>query len=113
MPSGYSPNLIYILECEHKIWGRGMMTSMRCPVCNTIRHVSDIQLREWHSSCQNCRYGRWFGLVKSNAERGANAHHRATGHMVSVTFDKRLDAERLKNSLARNRMLAPYMKEVG
>ena len=110
MPPGYSPNLIYILECEHKVWGRGMMAGMRCPMCSTIRSVSDIQLREWHSSCETCHYGRWFGLAKSNAYRGANAHHRNTGHMVTVSYDKRPDAEKLRNAYMRNRMLVPFMK---
>jgi hypothetical protein len=93
-------NLNCMLECGHTVvWRggvvpRGLPDTMQCGWC-VDRLTNDpvgvkvhaVECREWWVRCQSCRYSRWFGASKLDADSASGRHTVAhPTHVVGLRY---------------------------
>lgn len=65
-----------------------MYAAYECPRHGPVTIVK-VNAYEWRVRCPDCRYGRWCGQDKADAERRRSAHKRQhPGHFVTVAYDR-------------------------
>jgi hypothetical protein len=81
--------VIYSLECGHAAGAPATLVSGRlyCAHHETMVAINGVIIYEWRAKCDNCKFGRWAGTSKSNAELFANGHSRRySSHYVYAEY---------------------------
>jgi hypothetical protein len=94
--------IVELKECHHVYGMRGWPSDkFFCDRCNITRGLFAIECREWKVSCNTCRYARWCGQSKDNANILSNRHK----HYCTVDY--------VTNDDNRNRLKAVYPPRTG
>ena len=75
--------VLFRMECDHtdQVPFATLYERMTCPECNRKRKVKAVETREWFFKCGQCRYGRFTGQSKVDAEALLGIHHIKTHHV--------------------------------
>lgn len=78
-----------LLACRHTLTVRSVAdivgAYLDCGECGgTQRKLLAVECREWHLHCDDCRYGKWCGQSKDEAEYYARHHNRS--HTTHVDY---------------------------
>lgn len=77
--------VIYLLACLHYVQGPETLVSglLYCPWDKAESQIIKVETMEWRAKCKTCRFARWAGTSKQNAETFAIGHmSRNTGHIA-------------------------------
>lgn len=94
----------YQLECGHIVAGPATLVSgtLWCARDQERYEITDVQVEEWHATCNRCTYGRWAGQSRDTANIFANGHIRHyRGHMVNVNYSANPEAQKTKDKFDR------------
>lgn len=68
--------IIYALECGHAAPSAATLVNgvLRCAWHEEPKQIIGVIEYEWRANCLTCRFARWAGLSKHNAEIFARGH---------------------------------------
>lgn len=81
--------ITYLLACLHYAQGPETLVSgmLYCPWDKDLSQIIKVEEMEWRANCTSCKFARWAGMSKPNAETFAVGHLRHNpGHQVECEY---------------------------
>lgn len=87
--------IIYKLGCGQPVMAPAFIVGgkLECPLHNYMEEIRGIFTYEWRAKCSSCKFSRWAGLSRPNAEIFANGHMRRNhGHHIVTEWAEHPEA---------------------